>query len=144
MHAPVSANPRMRPAPVHTAGDFAMRPICVAVLAILATSTAYAGNAHTRYLELINRAHDSMASFAVAAPGSDAFVEVPLGAPLRGGGDSTTLEIADAGCRYDLRFMFVDGRSSIYRGVDICRYPKVRIRHLPRADENGLASSRRP
>lgn len=118
-----------------------MRLTCTAVLAMLATTAAYAGDTDTRYLELINRAHDSMASFAIAAPGSDAFVEVPLGAPLRGGGDSTTLEVADAGCRYDLRFTFIDGRAMVYRGIDICRYPRVRIRHLPRAEENGLARS---
>ena len=118
-----------------------MRPICTVVLAILATTTAYAGDTNSRYLELINRAHDSMTSFAIAAPGSDAFVDVPLGAPLRGGGDSTTLGLADASCRYDLRFKFIDGRAMVYRGVDICRYPRVRIRHLPRADENVLARS---
>lgn len=120
-----------------------MRPTCTVVLAILATTAAHAGDNNTRYLELINRAHDSMTSFAVAAPGSDAFVDVPLGAPLRGGGDSTTLELADANCRYDLRFMFIDGRAMVYRDVDICRYPRVRIRHMPRADEGGLARSGR-
>lgn len=114
-----------------------MRLTYTAVLAILATTTAYAGDTNTRYLELINRAHDSMTSFAVAAPGSEAFVDVPLGAPLRGGGGSTTLGLADASCRYDLRFKFIDGRAMVYPGVDICRYPRVRIRHLPRADENG-------
>ena len=118
-----------------------MRPICTAVLAMLATAAAHAGDTNTRYLELINRAHDSMTSFAIAAPGSEAFMDIPLGAPLRGGGDATTLGLADAGCRYDLRFTFIDGRAMVYRGVDICRYPRVRVRHLPRADENGLARS---
>lgn len=114
-----------------------MRLTCTAVLAMLAATAAHAGGTNTRYLELINRAHDSMTSFAIAAPGSDAFVDVPLGTPLHGGGDSTTLEVADASCRYDLRFTFVDGRAMVYRGIDICRYPRVRIRGLqPKGSEN--------
>lgn len=86
----------------------------------------------THYVDLINRAHDSVTAFATAVPGSDAFRETPLGAPLRGGGASATLEVAGEGCRYDLRFTFVNGRAMVYRNVDICRYRAVRISPLPR------------
>lgn len=116
-----------------------MRPMRTAVLAILLTTTAtHAGvRAHTRYLELINRAHDSVTSFAIAPAGSDAFREMPLGAPLRGGGDSTTIEVTDESCLYDLRFVFLNGRALIYQGVDICRHPRVHIRRLPARTKAG-------
>lgn len=118
-----------------------MRLICTAALAMLATAAAFAGDRNTRYLELINRAHDSMASFAIAAPGSEDFADIPLGEPLHGGGESTTLGLAIASCRYDLRFTFVDGRTMVYPDIDICRYSRVRIRS-PRATEAERVSVR--
>lgn len=89
-------------------------------------------NEPMHYVGLINRAHDSVTAFATAVPGGDAFRETPLGAPLRGGGDSATVEVAGEGCRYDLRFTFANGRAMVYRNIDICRYSTVRIRPLPR------------
>lgn len=122
-----------------------MRLICTFALAMLAATAAHAGGTNTRYLELTNRAHDSMTSFAIAAPGSDAFVDVPLGTPLHGGGDSTTLQVADASCRYDLRFTFADGRAMVYRGIDICRYPRVRVRGLqPKGSEKSYVETTVP
>jgi hypothetical protein len=96
------------------------------------TAVQASPNEATHYVDLINRAHDSVTAFATAVPGSDAFRETPLGAPLRGGGDSATVEVAGEGCRYDLRFTFANGRAMVYRNIDICRYSAVRIRPLPR------------
>jgi hypothetical protein len=118
-----------------------MRPICAVVLAtFLCAATTHAGaDTHTRYLVLINRAHDSVTSLAVAAAGSDVFRETPLGAPLRGGGVSTTVGVKvgaeDESCLYDLRFTFRNGRTLIYQDVDICRYRRLRIQPPPRRDE---------
>lgn len=98
-----------------------------------AAAVQASANEPTHYLDLINRAHDSVTAFATAIPGSDTFRETPLGVPLRGGGDSATVEVAGESCRYDLRFTFVNGRAMVYRNVDICRYRAVRIRPLPRA-----------
>ena len=116
-----------------------MRPICLAVLATLLSTTAFQAGARsdTRYLELINRTHDSMTSFEIATAGSDVFREMPLGAALRGGGDSTTLELVADSCVHDLRFVFRSGRTLIYESVDICRHPRVHIRRLPLMDESG-------
>ena len=110
-----------------------MPSIRAAVLILsLATAThAVAAEPATRYLELSNRAHDSLTALAIAEPGSDAFRDLPLGAPVRGGGDSTTLQLAGDACRYDLRFTFRNGRSMIYRDVDVCAH-RVSIRPLPR------------
>lgn len=84
-----------------------------------------------RYLELSNRSHDTLTSLAVAVPGSAAFREVALGAPLQGGGDAATFSLPGAACRYDLRFTFRNGRSMLYPDVDVCAH-RVRIRPLPR------------
>lgn len=116
-----------------------MRPICLAILATLLSTTALhaVARTQTRYLELINRAHDRMTSFAIAPAGSSAFREMRLGAPLRGGGDSTTLEVAADSCVHDLRFVFGNGRTLIYQDVDICRHPRVHIQRPPRPAESG-------
>lgn len=97
-----------------------------------AVATQACANEPTHYVDLINRAHDSVTAFATALPRSDAFHETPLGVPLRGGGDAATVEVAGERCTYDLRFTFANGRSMVYRNIDICRYRTVRIRPLPR------------
>lgn len=110
-----------------------MSLIRFALVGLLSAIAVHASaNGPTHYVDLINRAHDSVTAFAAAVPGSDAFRETPLGAPLRGGGDSATVEVAGEGCRYDLRFTFANGRAMVYRDIDICRYSLVRIRPLPR------------
>lgn len=122
-----------------------MRLIRPAILAtVLFATAAHAGaGKETRYLDLVNRAHDSVTSLAVAPAGSDAFQEKPLGAPLRGGGDSTTIEFAGETCLYDIRFKFLNGRTLVYKDVDICSGGKLAIRSLPR-DTSRLVRSDRP
>lgn len=106
---------------------------------IFATAAAYADDrTQTRYVELVNRAHDSVTSLAITTAGSDSFHDKPLGAPLRGGGDSATIEIESDSCMYDFRFGFRNGRTLIYQGVDICRGGRLRIAPLP-----AIAKSRR-
>lgn len=121
----------------------AMRLTRPAVLATLLFATAAHAGAgkNTRYLDLINRAHDSVISLEVAPAGSDAFQEKPLGAPLRGGGDSTTIEIAGESCLYDVRFKFRNGRTLVYKDVDICGGGKLAIRPLPTSDATRLVRS---
>lgn len=123
-----------------------MRPTLPAVLAtLLFAAAAHAGaGKDTRYLDLINRAYDSVTSLEVAPAGSDAFQEKPLGAPLRGGGDSTTIEIAGESCLYDIRFKFRNGRTLIYKDVDICSGGKLAIRQLPSRDASRLVRSEPP
>lgn len=113
-----------------------MRPIRFALPAafLLATvACAHAGD--TRYVDLVNRAHDSVTSLSVAPTGSDAFEEIPL-EPLKGGGDSATISVDAEGCHYDFRFRFRNGRTAVYENVDICGYGKMYIRPLPtKADQ---------
>ena len=84
-----------------------------------------------RYLELSNRAHDSLTSLAIAAPGSGQYYEVAMDVPLQGGGDAATFAVTGDACRYDLRFTFRNGRSMLYPDVDVCAH-RVSIRPLPR------------
>ena len=121
-----------------------MRLTRSAVLAALLFATvAHAGDAkQTRYLDLVNRAHDSVTSLEVAPAGSDAFKEKPLGAPLRGGGDSATIEIVAESCLYDIRFKFRNGRTLVYKDVDICSSGKLAIAPLPSRDANLVRSKR--
>lgn len=107
-----------------------MRMIAVSFLALLSLADiahAYA-EPSARYLELINRAHDSIVSLAIADEGSDAFRDLPIDTPLQGGGNATTLAVAGEACRYDIRISFRDGRSSLYKGFDVCRYRSLRVR----------------
>ena len=98
-----------------------------------------------RYLELVNRAHDTVTAVSAAPAGSGVFQPMPLPVPLRGGGDATTLSVAGERCRYDLQFTFRDGRAVVYPQVDLCRHRGLRIQPLPRASvEDGarVATSR--
>jgi hypothetical protein len=112
----------------------AMRPIQAAVIATLLLATTAHADAReiNRYLDLINRAHDSVITLEIAPTGSDAFEEKPLGEPLHGGGGSTTNEIAGEGCVYNMRLRFANGRTLIYKEVDMCSGRRLVIRPLPR------------
>ena len=74
------------------------RTVLVSFLASVLACTfhAHAGGAPTRYFDLVNASHDSVTSLAVAPAGDRAFHEIDLGAPLRGGVTSTTVEIPRA------------------------------------------------
>lgn len=107
-----------------------MRPHVFAVLAVIAVAStpAAATDAPVHYLTLVNRAHDSATALSIAPAGSDAFRPLPLHTPLRGGGGSTTLEIAAGQCRHDVRVLFRDNRVQLYRDVDVCRQRGLRLR----------------
>ncbi|GHH57507.1 hypothetical protein GCM10009090_28760 [[Pseudomonas] boreopolis] len=107
--------------------------ILLAALSLPVAATAHAEpGARTHYFELVNRAHDSVVSLSIAPAGTGAFREQALAEPLQGGGDSITVGALGTGCRYDLRFVFRDGRTLVYEGADACRARVVRIRALPR------------
>ncbi len=111
-----------------------MCSICVAVLTTLLSAAVSQAEAskRTRYLELINRAHDSVTSLALAQAGDDEFHAMPLTSALDGGGDSTTIEVVGDSCRYDLRLTFSNHRTLIYRDIDVCRHRRLSIRQPSR------------
>lgn len=103
----------------------------LALVALLATASlvpdARAEGTGTRYFELINASHDSVVSVAAAPAGDSAFVPIAIGAPLRGGFTSATLEVSAAHCLQDVRVGLRDGRSLLYRDVDVCRSRGLRL-----------------
>jgi hypothetical protein len=120
---------RATPATSIPIGDTVMRPtraVAIATL-LLAATHANAERASTHYFDLVNAAHDSVTSFAVAPAGSGAFREIDLGGPLRGGLTSTTVDLADGGCLRDFRLVFRDGRRLLYPAIDVCRHRRLRL-----------------
>ena len=140
---PATADALAREAATSTFGANAMHPLRSALFAAAACIVAGAAAAQerTHYLEIVNRANDSAVSVASAAAGSDEYVEIPLREPLRGGGGATTVRIPGDGCSRDFRFVFRDGKSMVYRGIDVCRASIVRIRKPQQADGIRLAGS---
>lgn len=109
-----------------------IRPALIAALLLSAAAAAVqAGDA--RYLSVLNRAHDSVVALAVAPAGGATFEPRPIDA-LAGGGDATTVRLADAGCRFDVRLQFRNGRTAIYRDVDVCTGDTLVIAPLPPHD----------
>lgn len=107
----------------------------VAVFLLLPVARVSASPAATdgiRYLSLINRAHDSIERLEVAEPGSGQFHELPLGEMVRGGGDSSTIELRGNRCHYDVRFTFRTGQRMVYEKVDVCRLQALRVQPPPR------------
>ena len=101
--------------------------ILLPAFAIVAGLQAHAGDAPTRYFDLINASHDSVTSLAVAPAGGEAFHDVDLGSPLRGGVTSTTVELPQGDCVRDFRLAFADGRVLVYPGIDVCRHRQLRL-----------------
>ncbi|MEO8672593.1 MAG: hypothetical protein ABI411_14840 [Tahibacter sp.] len=110
-----------------------MRAFLVVVSTTLVAIAPLSGaTQQTRYLELVNRANDSVIALATAPTGSDVFTAKPLAVPLPGGGTAITVEVASESCRLDFRFTFRTGRSIVYRDVDICHHRGLHIQRLRR------------
>lgn len=109
-----------------------MRRFHLAASVALLVACAIPAKADTRYMTVVNRAYDSVVSLATAPANSGDFREIPLDAPLHGGGGAETVQIAAEGCRYDFRIRLRDGRTRIYAGVDVCRYNRMYLRPLRR------------
>lgn len=103
-----------------------------AVLTTLLLACAAHADA-ARYLNLLNRSHDSVMTVQVAVSGSDSF-EVRHIDPISGGGGSSTVRLGETACRFDLRLQFRNGRQAVYREVDVCKGDALVIAPLPRVD----------
>ncbi|TYT24921.1 hypothetical protein FZO89_00725 [Luteimonas viscosa] len=104
--------------------------IALAALLVASAAEANAGRGSGHYFSLFNATHDSVTALSVARSGDGDFRPVDIGAPLRGGNTATTiwLDTADGGCRQDLRVEFHDGRTLLYRDIDVCRNRQLRLR----------------
>lgn len=110
----------------------ALVAVLMALPAARADAAEPAASAGIRYLALVNRAHDSIDRLEVAEPGSGRFQDVALGEAVRGGGDSSTVELHGVGCRYDVRFTFRTGQKMVYENVDVCGLQALRVQRPPR------------
>jgi hypothetical protein len=103
----------------------------LALVALLATAShaadARAEGTGTRYFELINASHDSVVSASAAPAGDGTFVPIAIAAPLRGGFTAATVEVSGAHCVQDFRIGFRDGRTLLYRDIDVCRSRGLRL-----------------
>lgn len=79
------------------------------------------------YLDLINDSRDRVVAMEAAPAGTERWVPVQFGAPLRGGGDSLTVRLDHDGCRYDLRFRFNRGPVLLHADYDACAGRRYRI-----------------
>ncbi|WP_133392709.1 hypothetical protein [Luteimonas terrae] len=80
----------------------------------------------SRYFELINVSHDAVVSVTEARPGG-AQGSIAL-SPLRGGHHTAMLELASAPCIRDFRIGLRDGRTLIYRDINVCRSRGLYVR----------------
>jgi hypothetical protein len=58
-----------------------------------APTTAQDGRIAPRYFDVVNASHDSVEAIAIAPAGSDAFEQIEIGDPLRGGVTAITLDV---------------------------------------------------
>ena len=125
--------------------------VAAAVVFLLVTAAHAADAPPTRYMDLINRSHDSITSVEIALAGSAAFRIEPLRGRLRGGGGSATIAVSGEDCVYDLRFTFRDGRRagaqrSIFAAAADCASSRAAARRFPpslaaRSDDDHVAAA---
>jgi len=80
-----------------------------------------------RHFDLVNATFDSVTALAIAPAGRDAFRDIPLGRPLRGGLNSMTFDVPAGGCLRDLRVTFHGGRTKAFSHIDFCRSRGLRL-----------------
>lgn len=95
------------------------------VLAIAACATG--GRGAPRHFKVVNAGHDSVIALAIAPAGSEAFGDVAIGPPLRGGVNDLTFDVPPGACRRDLRVRLRAGRVLRYPDLDLCRYGMLRL-----------------
>ena len=105
-------------------------PALVLLAASTTAFTAIAGE-RTRYLDLINRAHDRIVSVAATPAGGTAWNELLHEETIPGGGGAVTVQLASDQCVHDLHVAFATGRRALYPALDLCRYRGLRVQPLP-------------
>ncbi|GAB2543248.1 hypothetical protein [Rhodanobacter koreensis] len=80
-----------------------------------------------RHFNLVNATFDSVIALAIAPADRDAFQDITLGQPLRGGLTSMTFDVPAGGCLRDLRVIFHDGHTQLFPRIDVCRSSGLRL-----------------
>lgn len=108
--------------------------ILIAMLAVtlgnlLVVPWAYAGEGRrpARHFDLVNATFDSVIALAIAPADRDAFQDIALDQPLRGGLTSMTFDVPAGGCLRDLSVTFHGGRTQLFPHIDVCRSSGLRL-----------------
>jgi hypothetical protein len=116
----------MRTIPVRLAFAFATLAVIAAAGAVAAADfpprTQPGG-----LFRIVNASFDSVTSLEVASDDASGYQRVDLREPLQGGLTSTTVRLPDGACVRDVRVTFRDGRSEVYRGIDVCKATGLRL-----------------
>jgi len=102
----------------------------LAVLAV--TASAFAADRPPRdqpgrLFRIVNATFDSVTALEIADDSTRGFQVIHLGEPLQGGLTSTTVRLPDGACLRDVRATFRDGRSEVYRAIDVCKATGFRL-----------------
>jgi hypothetical protein len=116
----------MRTKPVRLAFAFAT------VAAIAAACPALAADYQPptspgRLFRIVNASFDSVTALEVANKDATGYEPVDLREPLQGGLTSTSVRLPDGTCLRDVRVTFRDGRSEVYRDIDVCKANGLRL-----------------
>jgi hypothetical protein len=116
----------MRTKPVRLAFAFAALAVFTATCpAIAADFQPPSGPG--RLFRLVNASFDSVTAVEVASRNATGYMPIDLREPLQGGLTSTTVRLPDGTCLRDVRVTFRDGRSEVYRDVDVCKANGLRL-----------------
>jgi hypothetical protein len=116
----------MHTKPVRLAFAFAALAVLAAACpAIAADFQTQAGP--RRMFRIVNASFDSVTALEVANKEATGYEPVDLREPLQGGLTSTTVRLPDGACVRDVRVTFRDGRSEVYRDIDVCKATGLRL-----------------
>ena len=80
-----------------------------------------------RLFRIVNASFDSVTALEIADDSARGYQPIHLGEPLQGGLTSTTIRLPDGACLRDVRATFRDGRTEVYRAIDVCKSTGLRL-----------------
>jgi hypothetical protein len=80
-----------------------------------------------RLFRIVNGSYDSVTALAVTSGSATGYQPVDLREPLQGGLTSTTVRLPGGACLRDVQVTFRDGRSQVYRDIDVCKATGLRL-----------------
>lgn len=114
--------------PTHATVLTAMFAVALGNLIVVpSAASANAMRRPARHFDLVNATFDSIIALTMAPADHDAFQDIILGQPLRGGLTSMTFDVPAGGCLRDLRVTFHGGRTQLFSHIDVCRSSGLRL-----------------
>jgi len=116
----------MRTTPVRLA--FALATLAALAAACPAVAADYQPpTSPGRLFRIVNASFDSVTALEVTNKDATGYETVDLREPLQGGLTSTSVRLPDGTCLRDVRVTFRDGRSEVYRDIDVCKSNGLRL-----------------